>query len=52
MNFSSAGYKSISKYLHLQKISDFEKTSQRNNYIWNRGYYAEGDCRTAELFIY
>ncbi len=52
MNFNGAAYKSISKYLHLQKISDFEKTSQRNNYIWDRGDYAEGNCRTAELFIH
>ncbi len=40
MNFSPADKKSISKYLHLHKISDFEETSQRDYYLWNRGDYA------------
>lgn len=40
MNFDPADKKSISKYLHLHKISDFEETSQRDYYLWNRGDYA------------
>ncbi len=47
MNFNVADKKSISKYLHLQEISHFEETSQRDNYIWNWSNYAEDNCRIA-----
>jgi len=47
MNFNVADKKSISKYLHLHKISHFEKTSQRDYYIWNWGDNAEDNCRFA-----
>ncbi len=47
MNFNVANKKSISKYLHLHKISHLEKTSQRDYYIWNWSDYAEDNCRTS-----
>ena len=52
MNFNPADKKSISKYLHLHKISDFEKTSQRDSHLRDRSDYAENYCRAAELFIH
>lgn len=47
MNFNVMNKKSIPNYLHLHKISHLEKTSQRDNYIWNWGDYAEDNCRIA-----
>lgn len=34
------------------KISHFEETSQRDDYIWNWGYYAENNCCLAKLSFY
>ena len=50
--FNIVNKKSISKYLHLHKISDFEETSQRNNYLRNWRYYAEDHCCTVKLSLY
>jgi hypothetical protein len=47
MNFNAMNKKSIPNYLHLHKISHLEKTSQRDNYIWNWSDYAEDNCRIA-----
>lgn len=44
--------KSISKYLHLHKISHFEKTSQRDYYIWNWGNHAKSHLIHTQPFIY
>lgn len=41
MNFNITHNKSISKYLHLHKISHLEKTSQRDYYIWDWGNNAK-----------
>lgn len=52
MNFNVADKNQFLNIYICIKIPDFEETSQRNDYLWNRGHYAEDHCRTAELSLY
>jgi len=52
MNFYTVDKNQFLNIYICIKFPDFEETSQRNDYIRNRGDYAEDHCCTAELPFY